>query len=353
MNHQQQSRFCIYLCIVGFLLTILCSCASSKPTQKDVFALLQIKTEEITSIEVGYKDCFYPLIKETRENLIEDLSASVPIEIKDAHEYIPSEYTVRFVLNSGKSVDACFCFFSGLVESDSLDASGGSRLSYVDTRYDIKIGETIYHFRFSPDHYWTEDDSRAAFDWAAKAKGAPSRTKLDGFDDVLNPQIKSISKSWTWESVIDSADLVVLARYHTKIGEPYFADTIGSFGLVEGYLYNPRLYDLFSIQEVIKGSWPSDSIYIPAYVSGRVVTDDYGRQYSQYILPDVRDPEYQEDEVYLLCLTCKDDLQVYTGYGRTVSAVVLDEGYLYPRYNTEYHPFAGVSLDQVKDYCRQ
>ncbi len=107
------------------------------------------------------------------------------------------------------------------------------------------------------------------------------------------------------------------------------------------------------IQEVIKGSWSSDSIYIPAYVSGRVVTDDYGRQYSQYILPDVRDPEYQEDEVYLLCLTCKDELQVYTGYGRTVSAVVLDEGYLYPRYNTEYHPFAGVSLDQVKNYCRQ
>ena len=256
-------------------------------------------------------------------------------------------------MNSGKSVDACFYFFSGLVQSEDLDTISGTRLSYVDTRYDIKIGETIYHFRFSPDHYWTEDDSRAAFDWAAKAKGAPSRAKLDGFDDVLNPQIKSISKSWTWESVIDSADLVVLARYHTKIGEPYFADTIGSFGLVEGYLYNPRLYDLFSIQEVIKGSWSSDSIYIPAYVSGRVVTDDYGRQYSQYILPDVRDPEYQEDEVYLLCLTCKDELQVYTGYGRTVSAVVLDEGYLYPRYNTEYHPFAGVSLDQVKDYCRQ
>ena len=356
MKHWNLPSFCKSICLVCFLLIILCSCTSSKTQQMNVFSLLEMHPEEIASIEVGYKGIFYPMIKETGQNLIRDLSESSPIDISDSHEYTLSDYTIRFVLKNDQTIDACFCFFSGLTNVKDQDSTS-AHIVYTDTRYDIKIGEKRFHFRFAPDYYWTEDDCRIAFDMAATAIRAPKRVEIDGFDQQKLPLIKTIPENLSWKEVIDSAELVILARFQTKIGDISSTEEdnpVSRFFLPEGYLYAPRQLDLFTITEVLKGDWTPKTICVPANVTGRMEVDEYGHQYTVSLLPDVRDPEYEEEKTYLLCLAYrnKDVGFFYPLYGRVASTAILDDDCLYPRQNTEHHPFSCVLLEEVKDYCR-
>ena len=344
--------------MIGMLAAGLCSCVFPKQEpKKDVYSLLHIKSEDIVRIELGYKDYFYPMIKGTEQNLIRDLSVSSLTNISDSHEYTPSDYTIRFVLKNDQSVDTCFCFFSGLTSVENPDSTS-AQIVYTDTRYDIRIGDKIFHFRFSPDHYWTEDDCRAAFDMAAKAIKAPTRVEIDGFDQQKLPSQKTIPDNLTWQEVIDSAELVVLARFQTKISDISSTEEdnpVSRFLLPEGDLYAPRQLDLFTITEVLKGDWTSKTICIPANVTGKMDVDGYGHQYTISLLPDVRDPEYKEEQTYLLCLAYRnEDIgYFYPLYARVASTAILDDGYLYPRQNTEQHPFSNVLLEEVKDYCRK
>lgn len=343
--------------LICFMLLNLCSCASSESEQKgNVYSLLQIQLEDIESIELGYRENFYPMIKGTEQNLIRDLSASSPIDICDSHEYTPSDYTIRFVLKNDQAVDSCFYFFSGLTSVENADSTS-SQIINTDTRYDIKVGDKIFHFRFTPDYYWTEDDCRTAFDMAAKAVNAPTRVEIDGYERLYLLSQKLIPENLSWQEVIDSAELVVLAKFQTKIGDISSTEEdnpVSRFLLPEGYLYAPRQLDLFTITEVLKGDWTSKTICIPANVTGKMDVDGFGRQYTISLLPDVRDPEYKEEQTYLLCLAYRnEDIgYFYPLYKRVASTAVLDNGCLYPRQNTEYHPFSCVLLEEVKDYCR-
>ena len=250
---------------------------------------------------------------------------------KETHGFSPSEYSL-ILKQDGISSNAVFYWFTGRA---ALSSKGGTYY-YPDRRVDVTVGDECFSFEQDEIAFWNEDLCRSAFDKAVKQLGIDGRYKIDGYDrqksmggiDTFDGEgIDGINWSKvSTQELIDNSDYIILVNWKGKK-----TDSLG-------FVYNQ-----FEVIECIKGELEEKQFIevIKGVQSTGVAWD--GKSYIYY--EPVYFPEYQTEKVYILCLVKTEE--VYDVVGGMFGSGVIDEGIVYPRYNTEYHPLYNIPIEEI------
>ena len=113
--------------------------------------------------------------------------------------------------------------------------------------------------------------------------------------------------------------------------------------------YINQYVEEFRVDEVLKGE--EDERYYRMYRSNRL--NRIIQANGQYLIPDFsnQNPDYRQGEQYLICIRQEEpgvsgENDFY--FGQYGSAVV-DGDTLFPRFNTEDHPFYNVKIQALRD----
>ncbi len=331
------------------ILSLLVSCGfdqGKNNSKASFFDLLGIDPSSVVQIELEYQNQKVQLSESMCNDFIETLQEVSPFEAKDKHMYIPSDYLVYF-MTEDETIPVTFYWFSGrrMIGERVMVTDGDPQqpFEYVDDRFDVMINDTIYHFRFGSTENggvkrWTEDTMRETFDARAAQTGLKRRGTLEGYDKWGYISPTYLEPDVTWQEIIDDADLVIVVSYIKQyLPEKKLTGWPGGKGI-----------DQFRIDSILKGNTDKETVELPTwYGEGAISGERYG------IYP-VCNPPYILGQQYLLVLKEENgilhemDLYGTGGYSATV-----DEGYLYPRYNTEHYPFYGIALEEIMNYVSQ
>ena len=313
-----------------------------------VFQKLKLEEEEIIGIDLVYKNQRVSFSDSLVQDFLETLTLSQECLVEEKHLFFPSDYGIIFVTETGE-IPVVFYWFSGReMEGERITVTDGDPMQpfkYVDDRFDVQIDEIVYHFRFGCDkegrqNIWTEDTSRQVYDAMASQQGLFRRGILDGFDYFGYGSPSYLEPNIHWQEVIDLSDIVALTTYLGKRADNTRPD---SWPWKNGL-------DCFVIEDLIKGEIPGEDIEIQ-------LIDWYGEDAYNgrgYAIYPVANPPYIQGETYLLVLQITEStLHEMDLYGSGGYSAVVDDGTVFPRYNTEHHPFYNISLADIRDYCNK
>lgn len=341
--------FSIVLLVSILLSSLLTSCGADieeKDFVTSFFDVLGFEAASVTKIELEYQNQKVQLSESVCQDFLETLQAASPFEAEEKHVYTPSDYLVYFTTED-KTIPVTFYWFSGrqMVGERVMVTDGDPQQSfeYIDDRFDVMIKDTIYHFRFGKTENggvkrWTEDTMRETFDARASQTGLKRRGTLDGFDKWGYVSLTYLEPEITWQELIEDADLVVVVTYLEQLlPEKKLTGWPGGKGI-----------DQFRIDNILKGNIERETIELPTWYGVEVLS---GNRYGVY---PVCKPPYITGQKYLLVL--KKDNGIFHEidlYGTGGYSAEVEEGYLFPRYNTEHHPFYNVALEEIVDFVSQ
>lgn len=333
---------------------------ASRNAPNSLWTLLGCIPEDIHEIQLVYHGHPMTLLESDKAFFIDALSSTSPKKTEDTHVYDKSEYEVIIKTKSG-DVSPLFCWFSGR----KLDPAFPSSAVYIsDNRLDISIdGKKYFHFQFSsPEKIWDEYMSRKAYDNAAKAVGRPCRGNLDGFDSWTDSnQRESYPMMYqSWQAFLDRMDVIAIGTYSGRIRYTY-SRSINPIS----YSSEHREVGLFSTDKYLKGSSEFNQIidtthtgiierrrgvHADLFTSADIPTNRLIRG----TIPSVDELyDFSPGTTYLICAGA------YTSYRDNVgewaeqivyAAYPIDNGKIYPWYNTELELFNGTPLEEVEAY---
>lgn len=343
MKHRQ-----IFLTL-GFLLAAtlsICLFIFSTATSKSFWQQLGAEREQVDEVRFTYRNQTVTLDHWYTERFLDAISASEPAVISEAHEFTPSEITVTFRCGKREYPLTFYWFPYDTMPGetpgtlfDYADSYQPPSVERIGDRFDVIIGGKKYHYRFTGSTMWTEEDMRAAYGDAVSVynRSAEQRllsmAKLDGAAGSYSSGGLLSAHPYSLEEILSESDLVFLATHEGICIDRFPASQ------------NPIRYnwDHFHIQEVLKGE--ADS---PWY---NLLSSSFGKfcMLNDQLLvayPRAYAPDFKPGLTYLICARQTEDGDVYFGQ---YSTAVLDQDTLFPRFNTENHPFYNISLSQLRE----
>lgn len=306
------------------------------------FDMIQIRAEDILELSLVYRNHPVPFSEAERGLMIEKLQNAVQVSVEDDRTYYPSEYQIAFHSSSGEVIKLQFYWFSG-IEGDPTQMTFVEGLGMVprmkaaDNRFDVVIGDAIVHFRFTGDDRQTEFGIRDLYDTFAKHNQLPLRETIDGSDRPYNLYASSFDgllrtyyKHLSYQEILDSSDIVAVAVYDGPLVD-----------LLNGSVRR----EFFYVEQLLKGD-AGAHIDIQAYFAGGLLEGE-----RLLTLHPVESPSFVPGQQYLLCLRKSGEELIPTEQLYN-SFMDIEYGKCYPRYNSEHHPFRGLSIDEIQAYLR-
>ncbi len=320
----KKSCYCVICCLVVFGVAVFFLNGKIK-TNHTLWDKMGISKDAISEVLFAYKGNAVSLTETSKHSLLETLSAGEEIILIDPYEYEKSMFDVIFEVD-GKTYEVEFFWFTNL----GIQRDGHSH-QQPDDRFDVRYQNKVYHFRFANDRFWNDIFSVDAYDAAAKSQGKPTSYELDGYENkgMNGTGSYTYDKYSIWQ-VLTSSELIVKVKCEeANIDDPALSQVVQAF----------------RIEKILRGQYEEDTLYIFSEIQN-LNPDKISRHYH---LPT--DPPFVVGEEYVLCLNewamkLEWDNARHTLYKLPTQyhSAELNNGVLYSRYNTEYHPLKGVSV---------
>ncbi|MCI8632884.1 MAG: hypothetical protein HFE64_05310 [Lachnospiraceae bacterium] len=333
------SLFCAILLCIGIY-------AFSGSSPKPFWQQLGAQREQVDAVRFTYHGQSVSLDRRDTTRFLDAISASEPAVISEAHEFTPCDITVTFLCGEAEYLLTFYWFPYDTMPGETPGALFDYADSYqpplferIGNRFDVIIDGQKYHYRFTGSTMWTEEDMRAAYNNAVSVYNRSSEqrllsmAKLDGAAGSYSPGGLLSAHPYSLEEILSESDLIFLATHEGICIDRFPASQ------------NPIRYnwDHFHIQEVLKGEANS-----PWY---KLLSSSFGKfcMLNDQLLvayPRAYAPDFKPELTYLICVKQTEDGDVYFGQ---YSTAVLDQDTLFPRFNTEDHPFYNISLSQLRE----
>lgn len=335
--------------LCGVCICVLALIWITANQEKSFFRLIGVTAAEVDQIRMENQQVAVELEADDCAALLECLqnAQGKRADYQDGYPYTPSEYAITLIAGE-EEIEVTFSWFSGkeYVFTEWLDTATEIIVpKTIDNRFDICYQGQWYTFYQNEETIWNEERSQEAFKKSANRQGIKltPRYEADGF---MGETIHSVGevylpKGLEWQG--KSAEQILLASELVVIAT--------STGLItkDAYPYECQFsfcnFESFEVKEILKGTVQEDELYM---------YQQYGPIENLVFYPPSEDPFYQKGHTYLLCLQKGPDLAGEASYEPTAgifSTAVEQNGWVYPRYNTEYHPFAGIALDEIRQIC--
>lgn len=329
------------------LLLCICSCGSHQKSNT-FWDELGADKEDIDEVWLVYRDQKVRLEEQTMNDFLQTISEAKPSEVEDNHEFTPSDYTVIFSAD-GHEYPVIFYWFPYVVQlsyertqvMNEYLKTDQDYLKPIGDRFDAVMQGKKYHFRFSEERKWTESLMRDVYDRCAKNQGLLTRMEQDGGDhwqEVPLDPASPIFEDYPLSRILEESDRVLLCTFEREI--------------IDGRWDRSRRTDyLFRVDEVLKGEMQKSWYVMNGYPTPRTVYSWKGNDSDVIIYyANFYNPEYQKGKQYLICIAETDiDDDYFAQYG----TAILDGDTLFPRFNTEQHPFYNVKLEDVREYLEK
>ena len=339
-----KEKRCFYgLLIIG--IAAICFAAFLWMKQKpadDFWGQLGITKKQVEEVRLVYEDQEVRMEDQTLEDFLDTLSTMEKTEVSDTHEFCPSDVGVIFVAE-GRQYPVTFYWFPYLAEEiNSFET--------MEDRVDIKLDDTLHHFRLTTAKTWTEEKMLQMYDQYAEKQGLLQRCKLRCADRIEQSESPFCQETYSLQEVLEQSDLVFLGTYIDFYAPDMF--------LYPRNLSRKECIERFHIDEVLKGSSeePYYNVYgyhVPNYMLRYVDPAHPTQRVTDWIISSasIYDPFYKEGGQYLICVKQQEPGISREGdfyFGQYGSAIV-DGDTLFPRFNTENHPFYNVKIQTVRD----
>lgn len=355
-------RVALYALLILASILLMSGCGSAQGRPHSVWDVLGIDRNDIVCVEIAYNGHSVNLCEDYFTRLLDALGSAEPKEITDPHIYDVSEYSLTFHTEK-TAVTPYFCWFSGRAIGEEPDYFV-NRIR--DTRFDLSLdGESYYHFEHTdPAHFWDEYDSRRGYDKSAKALGLPQRGNWDGMDEWY--PFEGTTSMGTqlykkWEDLADDCSLIAIAEYVGRIDSyderssypyPIRPDVFIATTYLKGepvsrlkntselsYLFHFHNHTVDMFSELVHSPYPALG-FLPDSERTPVINGVY--------LP-VSYPQYRKGQQYLVFAS--DYMPEETQRKQFVyAAYPIEDGMIYPWYNTELELFNAFPLEEVTAY---
>lgn len=332
-----------FLLIIILLPLCLAFCLLLSSSSRSFWDQLGVPSDSIDEIHFSYRDQSIPLDQFAMNQFIHALSQSEPARIEENHEFTPSDIDVTF-LSGNQKVQVTFYWFPYIAKLEGfedvmIDASETeSFYPLIGNRFDAVINGKKYHYRFTSSDVWTEEMAHSSYNRIASVNHFPTTAKIDGCDRGYTQAGLFSAKPYTLNEILSESSLIFLGTYEGDCRRKPYTDA--------SYTID---WDRFYIQEILKGTSESLWYELPTDRKGSFFQDAWNRMCAAY--PAVYAPNFQTDEVYLIC--CIQNSEGYDQYFGQYSTAVLEDGVLFPRFNTEDHPFYNISLQEVRQRLKE
>ena len=355
-------RCILILLVCSLLLTGGCHSSENSinielPLGSSFWEMLNISPQEITTIYMVYKNQKVPLTQIDAQKIIRILTAADLSEVADNHEYTPCPYSFIFQTEQVE-IPVIFYWFTYLAISDTKTFDVRTHGSYrsPDNRFDVKFKNSIFHFRFNGNEFWNESYSKNLYDKSAGLCGMAVSYKLDGYQMEM-PAYGNYDGLNNLNDILESADAVVLG--HVDQYETFAREEQAAWFCVEDTIKGdtPELIPVRQFPETWKNSyiiypWPMldglnmNQTYLLCLSFHPSTFYQYRSIYRWY--RDLKGTQYydswQRPPIKEITIEYWENISIY-------STAVLESSVLYQSFNTEYHPFYGISLDTVNAKC--
>lgn len=320
----------------------------------DFYDLIGLQRSDITGLSVQMLGTHVKLEMGFTEEILDSFELAACVEVLEEEPFTESE-CILSIESESRIESYAICWFNGLAFDEN-----GKQNGYADRRFDVLIDGTWYVFRQDEETYWNEDKMVLAYKKSARLADIdiPVRYQRDGYDQELlhygyGSLVYPDNGRWacrydisreTAEEIIRRSKQVVLAEC---VGEVYVL-----WKNTESVKAYQKAFKMRT-QETVKGNEFETLFYVETNSDTGKDHIWNGRREIWY--PCWETPDFKRGETYLLCLYQDNDaLDSYELYGFsneiTDCAVVYDD-VTYPRYNTEYHPFYKIKLDEIRHYA--
>lgn len=334
---------CGILIIIGVFFYI--TKQKEKKEQYTVFEQIGLEIENIEEIWLSYRNQKVLMTEQAKEDFLDSLSHSEAITVEDNHEFTASKIEIIFVANEVKYPVTFYWFPYYLPTEMSYGAhtvavdynqivSEANKVQLIGNRFDITMDGKKYHYRFITEKVLTEDLMCSLYDKCAIQQNLLSRAKLDGADESFSQRGLCVSKIYTLEEVLSESDLIFIGTYERTIWCQDMAK----------YMYSDM--DQFHIDEVLKGETIEEWYMFQSDFLWDCYIDGFGK--IQIADKPVYSPAYQIGESYLICVN--EDSEGENKYFGQYGTAVIDGDTLFPRFNTEEHPFYNIELQTIREY---
>lgn len=342
--------FLLFVSMVGFIYAFRIG-----ESENSIWKLLGFQKDSVEKIILTYHNQSVDLLEEDKERFLTALDSAEKTEIPDQHIYDISEFETAFII-FGKKISVSFCWFSGIALEEDLNSLYGPEHRY-DNRFDISLdGSTFHHFRFpSLEMIWNEYNSRLSFDRAALKSGLMRRGELDGFDkwtDELGgrPRGWPVNPSFSWKDLIDKSEMILIGRYTGQVSYTDYMVSENGEWIPSDHSTYPFA---FQIEESLAGEYPHSHFFIGTrtnYPNSYLVSNPDGSFYVEGVVSPVSERKYIIGEDYLILVEKGTDPRPWMQ--EVIQAFLIEDGRIYPWYNTELECFNATPLSEVEEYIR-
>lgn len=322
--------------------------------------------ESVTSIDIAYRNVPVQAGEKPFRELKTALQNSRYEANAQAYPGIVSPFTLIFYTNDQK-FEAKLQLYSGAIGKEPA-TSASPPFEYVDHRVDLIVQEETYTYYLPEDYCLSERIIQEYYNQSAREAGAQLMGNVDGFywseyytfnpngsqglDNDQGPSrqrvdyLEFVGEVPEVSEVLDSSNYAFVTRY------------LGRLSRLTSYEY-PLLCDAFLIMDCLKGEYEG-ALVLTAPTS--LMTSSYSSTSRSgktvYWYPCEHAPDFETGKEYLLCLT----EEMLYDYGNSINippwspgwyrCARINDGMLYPCYNTEYHPFLNRTLEEIRQYLK-
>lgn len=318
-----------------------------------IFGLFRHTPKEAVAIHIEYLGVSIELNEEDKDEILECFEAATLREAIQTEPFNESEFILSIEWEK-ETKEYPICWFN------AKKFNGDSVIGDLDRRFDILIDDQWYVFDQDEKLYWNEDKLYRAFYMADALENVklPKRYILDGYDAepfvdmyynngfaTINQYLSEVNEMKA-EEILEEAQYVIVGTME------------GTELLREVNLWNQRFEEVekIHVEEVLKGEGVEEYLYIRGTYGMHMVN---GIKYITY--PPREAPMLKTGTRYLICLSETNEIfgsraewkfYTYDGGGTADRAVIKDE-ITYPCYNTEYHPFYNIPMENIRETCKE
>lgn len=341
----------ICLSIVLCLFVFLIGCRKEDDQSRSFFSLSGFNKEQVCSITVTYHGATVSLPSSHLETLLSSLEAAeIDGEGRESNEpFRICPYQFTFCTDEEEyAID--FCWFDGMVYKTDVNVPYEPIL---DHRFDAMLYGKWYTFYQTGETTWNSLVLKQIFDKLAAQQNVEviPDYEWNGYDAEIHDiegsngfPIGSQYYDANAKEAIDAADTVIVGTFVELL--PYDKDT-----------YVPlSSKQMVKIEEVLKGDVQVNDV-IPIYNRFFVMEMEDGSLHVNET--HTYDPPLEEGQRYLFCLVYEEGwgtkdkpYGIYRIPFGVYGSAVIAEGKTYPRFNTEYHPFYGCTLEELRELAK-
>lgn len=327
--------------------------------QSGFWGQLGITRESIKEVQLEFQGQRVGMTETKAASFLDTLTTLETVEVADDHEFTPSDIKV-ILKTEGEEQEVIFYWFTNhqTVPAGVTICYGASTdvepMELLGNRVDVLFNGNKYHFQFTTQQVWSETLMRQTYDQLAESQGLFTRCELLGGDRFSEPFSEFQAEVPSLNDVISNSELILLGSHMAKVSNNNYYE----FG-------HGRSLEVFAVDEVLKGSFDDAYYRMPSeHTTSGAEMGFEGGYWDQISIAQqsIHNPDYLPGVQYLICVDIiQYEVQVDTDqdsytymeqrnqtHGQYDTAVV-DGDMLYPRYNTELHPFYNLHLNELKE----